>query len=47
MKGPTIFYGEVEKAIKVMRNKKPIGDDDDDDGYDDDNVSGIVLIVLG
>jgi hypothetical protein len=34
----------VEKAIKEMRNKKPTGDDD---GYDDDNVSGNILKVLG
>jgi hypothetical protein len=34
----------VVKAIMEMRNKKPTGDDD---GYDDDNVSGNVLKVLG
>ena len=34
-----------KKDIEEMRNKKPTGDDDD--GYDDDNVSGNVLKVLG
>ena len=37
-KGPYILQGEVEKAIKEMRNKKATGDDD---------VPGDVLKLLG